>query len=131
MFKLFVRIMANFSVLRMRPHPLHHHAVRLWQLEHFPPENFKTFHKNFDICRNFQRIKMKFYILITKICILILKIFRNAVCVYALVLLLPIFLGREFAYIFESSTINIVLLSHQWSKVCSQDTMPGDRHSIL
>jgi len=26
-------------------------------------ENFKTLHGNFDICRNFQRIKMKFYIL--------------------------------------------------------------------
>ena len=31
----------------------------------FPRENFKTLHSNFDICRNFQRIKMKFYILIT------------------------------------------------------------------
>jgi len=29
-----------------------------------PPEIFKTLHNNFDICRNFQRIKMKFYILI-------------------------------------------------------------------
>jgi len=28
------------------------------------PENFKTLHSNFDICRNFQKIKMKFYILI-------------------------------------------------------------------
>jgi len=28
-----------------------------------PPEIFKTFHSNFDIYRNFQRIKMKFYIL--------------------------------------------------------------------
>jgi len=28
------------------------------------PENFKTLHSNFDICRNFQTIKMKFYILI-------------------------------------------------------------------
>ena len=28
------------------------------------PKIFKTFHSNFDICRNFQRIKMKFYILI-------------------------------------------------------------------
>ena len=27
-------------------------------------EIFKTLHSNFDICRNFQRIKMKFYILI-------------------------------------------------------------------
>jgi len=29
-----------------------------------PPEIFKTLHSNFDICRNFQRIKMKFFILI-------------------------------------------------------------------
>jgi len=29
-----------------------------------PPEIFKTLHSNFDICRNFQRIKVKFYILI-------------------------------------------------------------------
>jgi len=28
-----------------------------------PPEIFKTLHSNFDICRSFQRIKMKFYIL--------------------------------------------------------------------
>jgi len=28
------------------------------------PENFKTLYSNFDICRNFQRIKMKCYILI-------------------------------------------------------------------
>jgi len=27
-----------------------------------PPEIFKILHSNFDICRNFQRIKMKFYI---------------------------------------------------------------------
>ena len=27
-----------------------------------PPEIFKTLHSNFDICRNFERIKMKFYI---------------------------------------------------------------------
>jgi len=30
----------------------------------FPPEIFKTLHRNFDIYRNFRRIKMKFYILI-------------------------------------------------------------------
>jgi len=30
----------------------------------FPPEIFKTLHSNFDICRNFQRKMMKFYILI-------------------------------------------------------------------
>jgi len=39
-----------------------------------PSENLKTLLSNFDICRQFQRIKMKFYILIV-------KIFRNAVCV--------------------------------------------------
>jgi len=25
-----------------------------------PPKIFEIFHRNFDICRNFQRIKMKF-----------------------------------------------------------------------
>ena len=30
---------------------------------HLPPEIFKALHSNFDICRNFQRIKMKFFIL--------------------------------------------------------------------
>jgi len=29
-------------------------------LGHFPPEIFKTVHRNFDICRNFQRIKIQF-----------------------------------------------------------------------
>jgi len=29
-----------------------------------PPEIFKTLHRNFKICRNFQRIKMKFYVLV-------------------------------------------------------------------
>jgi len=29
-----------------------------------PPEIFKTMHSNFDFCSNFQRVKMKFYILI-------------------------------------------------------------------
>jgi len=28
--KVFAQIMANFSALRMRPHPLHPHAIRLW-----------------------------------------------------------------------------------------------------
>ena len=32
--------------------------------EFAPPEIFKTLHSKFDICSNFQRIKMKFYILI-------------------------------------------------------------------
>jgi len=30
MLKIFAQIMANFSALGMRPHPLHPHAVRLW-----------------------------------------------------------------------------------------------------
>jgi len=35
------------------------------QLEHLsPPEIFKTFHSNFDICRNLQIIKLKLCILI-------------------------------------------------------------------
>jgi len=29
-----------------------------------PPEIFKAFHSDFDICRNFQRIKMKIFFLI-------------------------------------------------------------------
>jgi len=34
-------------------------------LGHLPPHrNFKTLHGKFDICRDFQRIKMKYYILI-------------------------------------------------------------------
>ena len=76
-----------------------------------PPENFKMLHSNFDICRNFQRIKMKFYILFP-------KIFRNAVCVYALILFLTLIVN-----------IITVLLSHQWSKVCRQ--LPAGRNSIL
>jgi len=31
-----------------------------------PPEIFETLHGNFDICRNFQRIKIKFCILIVR-----------------------------------------------------------------
>jgi len=34
----------------------------IWGICH--PEIFKTLRSNFDICRNFQRIKMRFYILI-------------------------------------------------------------------
>ena len=45
------------------------------------------------------------------------KIFRNAVRVYTLTLLLAIFWGREFAYTLETSTINTALLSHRWSSV--------------
>jgi len=44
---------------------------------------------------------------------------------------LPILWWREFAYTLETSTINTALLPHQWSKVCTQYTMPGDRNSIL
>jgi len=40
-----------------------------------PPEIFKTLHSNFDICRNFQRMKMKFYILI---------IFKKSYCNFSL-----------------------------------------------
>ena len=41
----------------------HMRATRgsIWGIS--PPEIFKTLHSNFDICRNFQRIKMKFYFL--------------------------------------------------------------------
>jgi len=53
----------------------------------------------------------------------------NAVCMYALILFLPSS-EEEFAYALETSTINVALLSHQWSKVCTQYTMPGDRNSI-
>jgi len=63
-----------------------------------------------------------------------LKFFRNAVCVYALILFLAYLLikrVRVTAYALEKSIINAALLSHQWSKVCSQKTMPGDRNSIL
>ena len=34
----------------------------IWSI--FLPKNFKTLHSNFNICRNFQKIKMKLYILI-------------------------------------------------------------------
>jgi len=44
---------------------------------------------------------------------------------------LPIFWGREFAYIHETSKINTAWLPHKWNKICSQWTMPGDRNSIL
>jgi len=50
---------------------------------------------------------------------LTLKIFRNTVCAYALILLLVVFWWREFAYTLETSTINTALLSHQRSKVCT------------
>ena len=41
------------------------HATRgRGHLRHFPPEGFKTLHGNFDICRNFQMIRLKFCILI-------------------------------------------------------------------
>jgi len=33
-----------------------------WAFGHLPTPNFKTLHSNFDICRNFQRIKMKFLV---------------------------------------------------------------------
>ena len=40
-----------------------------------PPEIFKILHGNFDICRNFQRIKKKFYIL---------SIFKKSYCNFSL-----------------------------------------------
>ena len=52
-------------------------------------------------------------------------------CVYALILILAIFWGKEFAYTLETSTINTALLSHQWSTVCTQQTMPSDRNIML
>jgi len=42
----------------------HRRANRGVHLVLFPPENLYILHGNFNICRNFQRIKMKFYILI-------------------------------------------------------------------
>ena len=63
--------------------------------------------------------------------ILILKFFRNAACVYTLILFPAYLLRKRVAQSFEKSAINIVLLSHQWSKVSSQETTPGDRNSIL
>jgi len=56
-------------------------------LGHSPLENFKTLHSNFDICRNFQRIKMKFYTLI---------IFRKALSEFFFVLLVNYLLTRFF-----------------------------------
>jgi len=50
--------------------------------------------------------------------------------VYSLILFLASLLKRG-CMTLETSTINSVLLSHQWSYVCSQGTMPGDRNSIL
>jgi len=61
-------------------------ATRGWHLEHLPPKkNFKTLHCNLDICRNFQRIKMKFYILI---------IFRKVLMEFFFVLLVNYLLTR-------------------------------------
>jgi len=37
---------------------------------------------------------------------------------------------EEFAYTLETSTIYTMLLSHQWSKVCSRETLPGYRNGI-
>jgi len=96
-----------------------------------PPENLKTLHSNFDICRNFQRIKMKFYILIMKILYSNSATFQKcSVCARFDVSCLSSE-GREHPWTLETSSINTTLLSHQWSKVYSQETMPGDRNSIL
>jgi len=56
------------------------HNRGVGHLGHLHPENFEVLHSNFNICKNFQRIKMRFYILILKMFNSILKIFRNAVC---------------------------------------------------
>jgi len=52
-----------------------------------------------------------------------------SVCSRLVLFLAYIFWGREFAQTFATSIINTALLSHQWSKACSQSTMPGDRNS--
>jgi len=54
---------------------------------------------------------------------------KCSVCLRLLLFLAYSFWGREFAQTFETSKINTALLSHQWSKACSQSTMPGDRNS--
>jgi len=55
--------------IRLFCHPLFCHSNVVKQarnkgghLGHLPPEIFKTLHSNFDIYRNFHKIKMKFYI---------------------------------------------------------------------
>jgi len=65
-FAMFVSSFAStvlhiFGVTRMGPSP-GAQPGGIWGI--FPPKNFKTLHNNFDICRNFQRIKMKYDILI-------------------------------------------------------------------
>jgi len=54
-----------------------------------------------------------------------------SVCLRLVLFLAYIFWGREFAQTFATSIIKTALLSHQWSKACSQSTMPGDRNSTL
>ena len=73
---------------------------------HFTPslEHFKTLHRNFDICRNFQRIKMKLSILIMKILYSNSENFRNAVCVCVFILFLA-YLLRKKVYI-DSRNVN-------------------------
>ena len=56
-----------FLINRKIPDVIYHPRQARNQMGgHLPPEIFKTFNciANFDICRNFQRTKMKFYILI-------------------------------------------------------------------
>ena len=56
---------------------------------------------------------------------------KCSVCLRLILFFAYIFWGREFAQTFATSTINTALLSHQWSKACSQSTMPGDRNCTL
>jgi len=64
---------------------------------------------------------MNLGILIMKVlyCIVVLKIFRNAVCVrFGFVSCLSS--EKVSLQTLETSTINTVLFSREWSKVCSQ-----------
>jgi len=66
------------------------------------------------------------------LCFLLPAISEKMQCVCTLwFCFLLIFWRREFAQTLETSTINTVLLSCKWSKICSQQTMPGDRNSML
>ena len=60
------------------------HATTEWGIWDISPENFVTLHSNLDICKNFRRIKMKFYTSIMKMLYSNSENFQNAVCVYCL-----------------------------------------------
>jgi len=74
-------------------------------------------------------MKIKFYILIIKIHIIILKIFGDALCVYALILFLAYLLRKRVCIDSRNLNNKYCILSHQWSKVYRQETTPGDRNS--